>query len=205
KVFEIAPMFRAENSMTHRHMTEFIGLDLEMAFESHYHEVLGTIEDMFVYIVKGLSTRFKEEIKTIRQQYPVREFKFPADGKILRLTFSEGIKLLREDGRELDDYEDLSTADERRLGELIFAKYDTDFYVLDKFPLAVRPFYTMPDPTNPKYSNSYDFFMRGEEILSGAQRIHDPTLLKERMKEFGVDPESPGLKDYVDAFKYGCP
>src|SRR5690606_30683390 len=79
------------------------------------------------------------------------------------------------------------------------------FYVLDKFPLAVRPFYTMPDPTNPKYSNSYDFFMRGEEILSGAQRIHDPTLLKERMKEFGVDPEGPGLKDYVDAFRYGCP
>jgi aspartyl/asparaginyl-tRNA synthetase len=100
-----------------------------------------------------------------------------------------------------------STTDERHLGKLIRAKYDTDFYILDQFPLAVRPFYTMPSPGNPKLSNSYDFFMRGEEILSGAQRVHDSTFLGERMRGMDppVDPNSEGLKDYVDAFRYGAP
>lgn len=68
-------------------------------------------------------------------------------------------------------------------------QYDTDFYILDKYPLAVRPFYTMPDPENPKTSNSYDMFMRGEEILSGAQRIHDPVFLTERAKHHGIGKE----------------
>lgn len=90
--------------------------------------------------------------------------------------------MLREAGIEMDDEEDLSTPNEKLLGRLIKAKYDTDFYMLDKFPLAIRPFYTMPDPNNPKYSNSYDMFMRGEEILSGAQRIHDPEFLVQRAK-----------------------
>ena len=73
-----------------------------------------------------------------------------------------------------------STPAEKLLGKLVRAKYDTDFFILDKFPLAVRPFYTMPDSKDAKYSNSYDMFMRGEEILSGAQRIHDPDMLTER-------------------------
>ncbi len=63
---------------------------------------------------------------------------------------------------------------------VVFVKYGTDFYILDKYPLCVRPFYTMPDPNDPRFSNSYDMFMRGEEILSGAQRIHDPDFLTER-------------------------
>ena len=94
--------------------------------------------------------------------------------------------MLREAGIEMDDEEDLSTPNEKLLGRLIKAKYDTDFYMLDKFPLAIRPFYTMPDPNNPKYSNSYDMFMRGEEILSGAQRIHDPEYLVERAKHHAI-------------------
>ena len=61
----------------------------------------------------------------------------------------------------------------------------------------------MPDPSNSKYSNSYDMFCRGEEIISGAQRVHDPDLLKERIQAHGVEV-SGGLQDYVDAFKYGA-
>ena len=94
--------------------------------------------------------------------------------------------MLREAGIEMDDEEDLSTPNEKLLGRLVKAKYDTDFYMLDKFPLAIRPFYTMPDPNNQKYSNSYDMFMRGEEILSGAQRIHDPDYLVERAKHHDI-------------------
>ncbi|KAH0563295.1 hypothetical protein GP486_002135 [Trichoglossum hirsutum] len=226
RVFEIGPVFRAENSNTHRHMTEFTGLDLEMAFEEHYHEALDVLEGLFVYIFNGLKERFGKEIEVIRKQYPVDEFKIPKDGKVLRLTFAEGVKMLKEDGVELSEYDDLrhvisklgctnivtkyslySTIDERHLGRLVRAKYDTDFYILDQFPLAVRPFYTMPSPLDPKLSNSYDFFMRGEEILSGAQRVHDSKFLEERMRGMDppIDPNSEGLKDYVDAFRYGAP
>ncbi|RLV90082.1 Aspartate--tRNA ligase cytoplasmic [Spathaspora sp. JA1] len=205
RVYEVAPVFRAENSNTHRHMTEFMGLDLEMAFEEHYDEVLLVLEELFVFIFTELKTRFGKEIATVRKQFPVEDFKLPADGKMVKLHFKEGIAMLREAGKEVDDFEDLSTENEKLLGKLVREKYDTDFYILDKFPLAVRPFYTMPDSEDPRYSNSYDFFMRGEEILSGAQRIHDPELLKQRMQAHEVDPNVPGLKDYVDAFSYGCP
>lgn len=205
KVFEIAPVFRAENSNTHRHMTEFTGLDLEMAFEQHYDEVLEVLEELFVFIFTELKTRFSKEIAAVRRQFPVEEFKIPKDGKMVKLHFKEGIAMLREAGKEVDDFEDLSTENEKLLGKLVREKYDTDFYILDKFPLAVRPFYTMPDAEDPRYSNSYDFFMRGEEILSGAQRIHDPELLKERIRAHEVNPDVPGLSDYVDAFTYGCP
>ncbi|CCG20636.1 Dps1-1 tRNA-Asp synthetase [Candida orthopsilosis Co 90-125] len=201
RVFEVAPVFRAENSNTHRHMTEFTGLDLEMAFEEHYDEVLQVLEDLFVFIFTELKERYGKEIATVRKQFPVEEFKI----NMVKLHFKEGIAMLREAGKEVDDFEDLSTENEKLLGKLVREKYDTDFYILDKFPLAVRPFYTMPDAEDPRYSNSYDFFMRGEEILSGAQRIHDPELLKERMRVHEVDPNTPGLNDYVDAFTYGCP
>lgn len=204
KVFEVAPVFRAENSNTHRHLTEFVGLDLEMAFEEHYDEVMEVLQDLFVFIFTQLKSRYGKEIATVRKQYPVEEFKLPADGKMVRLHFKEGIAMLREAGKEVDDFEDLSTENEKLLGKLVREKYDTDFYILDKFPLAVRPFYTMPCPEDPRYSNSYDFFMRGEEILSGAQRIHDPELLRERMKVHGVEPTQEGVSDYIDAFSYGC-
>ncbi len=82
-------------------------------------------------------------------------------------------------------------------------QYHTDFYILDKFPLAVRPFYTMPDPNNPTYSNSYDMFMRGEEILSGAQRIHDAAMLTERATLHNISLDM--IKPYIDSFRYGCP
>ena len=205
KVFEIGPVFRAENSNTHRHMTEFTGLDMEMAFEEHYHEVLDVLSDLFVFIFTELKKRFSKEIEIVRKQYPVEDFKLPADGKMVRIQYKEGIQMLKDAGKEIGDFDDLSTENEKFLGKLVREKYDTDFYILDKFPLAIRPFYTMPDAEDPRYSNSYDFFMRGEEILSGAQRIHDHALLQERMKVHGLSSEDPGLKDYCDGFSYGCP
>jgi aspartyl-tRNA synthetase len=147
RVFEIAPVFRAENSNTHRHMTEFVGLDLEMAFEEHYHEVLDLFDKLFVGIFKGLKTLCAKEIETVKLQYPFDDFEFLEPS--LRLEFKDGIKMLRDAGIKVEDYEDLSTENERILGKLVKEKYKTDFYILDKFPLAIRPFYTMPDPQNP--------------------------------------------------------
>jgi aspartyl/asparaginyl-tRNA synthetase len=97
--------------------------------------------------------------------------------------------------------EDISTPNEKWLGRIVREKYNTDFYMMDKYPLCVRPFYTMPCPVDPTRSNSFDLFIRGEEILSGAQRIHEPKLLYERAKEFGCDME--GIKGYLDSFKHG--
>uniref|UniRef100_A0A668SZK8 Aspartate--tRNA ligase, cytoplasmic n=1 Tax=Oreochromis aureus TaxID=47969 RepID=A0A668SZK8_OREAU len=192
KVFCVGPVFRAEDSNTHRHLTEFVGLDIEMAFNYHYHEVIDSITDTMVQIFKGLRDNFQTEIQTVNKQFPSEPFKFLEP--TLRLEYTEAVAMLREAG--------LLT-----LTPLFFffpsPQYDTDFYVLDKYPLAVRPFYTMPDPSNPKYSNSYDMFMRGEEILSGAQRVHDAQLLTERAIHHQIDLEK--IKAYIDSFRYGAP
>lgn len=200
KVFTIGAVFRAEDSNTHRHLTEYVGLDLEMAFKYHYHEVLNTIANTFSEMFKRLKKDFEKEIAQVGQQFPVEEFTFLEPPLIL--NFHEGVDMLKEAGVEIDYFDDLSTPNEKLLGKLIKAKYSTDFYVLDKYPLAVRPFYTMPDPLNAGYSNSFDMFMRGEEILSGAQRIHDANFLTERAKHHGIDIEK--IKAYIEAFQYGC-
>jgi len=201
KVFTTGAVFRAEDSNTHRHLCEFVGLDIEMAFKYHYHEVVKVIGDTFIAIFKGLSEHYQTEIDNVNEQYPAEPFKFLEPSLVLQ--FPEAVKMLREAGIEMGDEDDLSTPNEKLLGKLVKKKYDTDFYILDKYPLAVRPFYTMPDPTNPKWSNSYDMFMRGEEILSGAQRIHDPKFLAERATAHGIDLST--IAAYIDAFKYGCP
>jgi len=201
RVFTVGAVFRAEDSNTHRHLTEFVGLDLEMAFKYHYHEVLDVIGHTFTEMFKGLRDQYKTEIETVAQQFAVEPFKFLDPP--LRLNFSTGLSMLREAGVTIGDEDDLSTPDEKLLGRLVKAKYNTDFYILDKYPLAVRPFYTMPDPEDPKSSNSYDIFMRGEEIMSGAQRIHDPEMLTQRALHHNIDLEK--IKAYIDSFRYGCP
>ncbi|RDB28446.1 Aspartate--tRNA ligase, cytoplasmic [Hypsizygus marmoreus] len=203
RVYEIGPVFRAEDSNTHRHLTEFIGLDLEMTIEEHYHEVMDMLDGMLMNIFNGLKEKYKHEIEVVGKQFPADEFKWREGPEgTLKLTHREAIQMLIDDGVPLGPTDDMNTENEKRLGRLVKAKYDTDYFIIDKFPMELRPFYTMPDPTDPTLSNSYDFFMRGEEILSGAQRIHEPRLLAEKMRSKGVDPES--MKGYIDAFRMGC-
>jgi aspartyl/asparaginyl-tRNA synthetase len=134
RVYEIGPVFRAENSNTHRHLTEFIGLDLEMAFESHYEEVMDLIDGMFLHIFRGLQSKYKDEIESVKKSYPHDDLVFL--DKTLRLNFADGVKLLvesgykDEDGSVPNELEDLSTAAERRLGQLVKEKYNTDYYIL---------------------------------------------------------------------------
>jgi aspartyl/asparaginyl-tRNA synthetase len=108
KVMEIGPVFRAENSNTARHLTEFTGLDMEMEFQEHYHEVMGVLEDLMLFIFKELNARYKKETELVRSAYHVEEFKLPESGKVPRIPFQEGIKMLREAGEELGDYDDLT-------------------------------------------------------------------------------------------------
>lgn len=104
---------------------------------------------------------------------------------------------------DVGDYNDLTGAQELKLGELVKAKYGADFFILDKYPSAVRPFYTMPCPEDGMFSNSYDMFLRGQEICSGAQRIHDPELLTRTIEAKGV-PVEP-LESYINSFRHGVP
>jgi len=226
RVFEVAPVFRSEKSFTHRHMTEFMGLDMEMVFNDHYHECLDVLDGMFNHIFKGLNERYKAEIEAVRVQYPFEDLKWKYPCR--RFIFKDAVDLLRKEGPKVvekrlqnpalndnerkvmknhiealkvhDCLDDLSTEDERVLGEVVAAKYGEQFYIIDKFPTEVRPFYSMRDPKDPKVANAYDFFLRGEEITSGAQRIHDPKMLEENAAEKGLTLYQP----YVDAFKYGA-
>ncbi|KAL6648345.1 hypothetical protein ACP70R_012569 [Stipagrostis hirtigluma subsp. patula] len=180
RVFEVGPIFRAEKSNTHRHLCEYIGLHVEMEIKDHY---------------------FEEELEMINRQYPFEPLKYLE--KTLKLTYDEGITMLKEAGVDIDYTSDLNTEAEKKLGQLVRDKYGTDFFILYQYPLALRPFYTMPSLDNPQYSNSFDVFIRGEEIISGSQRIHNKRLLNDQIKKSGIDERT--LKGFVDSFNYGSP
>ena len=175
RVFEVGPVFRAENSHTGRHLTEFTGLDFEMEIKESYTEALDVTDFFMVRIFEGLRKGFKRELELISQQYPFEPLKYNASGPNVRLKYPEGIALLREagakneDGSPIDDLQDLSTPQEKQLGAIVREKYGTDFWVLERFPMSVRPFYTMPASDDDRYSNSYDVYMRGQEIMSGTK------------------------------------
>lgn len=207
RVYEIGAVFRAENSNTHRHLTEYTGLDLEMAIEEHYHEMLETIDATLKHIITGIYSKYRREVEVIKHQFPSEDVVILEQTPII--PFVEGVKLLNdsgwrsEDGELIPEDEDLATRDEIRLGELVKEKYGADYYILDKFPVSARPFYTMPDPNDPRYTNSFDMFVRGQEIVSGGQRIHDAAMLEENMKKNGIKPSQ--MEDYLEGFRWGAP
>ncbi|KAB8265629.1 hypothetical protein BDV32DRAFT_115649 [Aspergillus pseudonomiae] len=207
RVYEIGAVFRAENSNTHRHLTEYTGLDIEMAIEEHYHEMLEVLDAVIKSILKGVYGRFRREIEIVKQQFPSDDVVWLEETPIIR--FSDGIKMLNdsgwrdEEGNPLPVDDDLHTRDEIRLGELVKEKYGTDYYILDKFPIGARPFYTMPDPDDNRFTNSFDIFIRGQEIVSGGQRIHDPHMLEENMRRVGINPDT--MEEYMEGFRWGAP
>jgi nondiscriminating aspartyl-tRNA synthetase len=200
RVFEIGPVFRAENSFTHRHLCEFTGLDFEMEIKEHYFEVLDLLEAVFVAIFDGINEKSVKHLEAINAQYPFEPLQYLR--KTLRLTFAEGVKLLEEAGIIVDPMADFNTETERELGRIVKEKFKTDFYVLHRYPAAIRPFYTMPCWDDARYSNSFDVFIRGEEIISGAQRVHDPELLTKRAIECGIEVNT--LSTYIDSFRWGA-
>ncbi|PQQ12574.1 aspartate--tRNA ligase 2 cytoplasmic [Prunus yedoensis var. nudiflora] len=198
-VFEIGPVFRGEDSNTHRHLCEFTGLDVEMEIDLHYSEVMDIVARLFVTIFGTLNKTCQKELEAVGRQYPFEPLKYLPE--TLRLTFEEGAQMLKDAGDEVDPMGDLNTEAERKLGQLVLEKYGTEFYILHRYPLAVRPFYTMPCHDNPAYSNSFDVFIRGEEIISGAQREHRPELLEKRAQACGIELKT--ISTYIDAIRNG--
>jgi aspartyl/asparaginyl-tRNA synthetase len=151
-------------------LTEFTGMDIEMAIDEHYWEVRNLIDRTLKSIFKNIYENHRHEIEMVKRQFPHEDLVWLEQTPIL--PFKQAIEMLNatgwtdDDGKPLPLDEDLGTRDEIQLGRVMKEKYGTDYYILDKFPTSARPFYTMPDPNDPMYTNSFDIFVRGQEITS---------------------------------------
>lgn len=205
RVFTIAKAYRAEPSVTTRHLTESTQMDIEIGF-TEFGELLDCLEEMAVKTLK----RVEEECKEILEDYGVEKILFGSPrsaggaGQIPRLTLREAQELiLKEFGRDNRKEKDLTPQDEVDLCKWAKEKHGSDFVTITHFPTKAKPFYTMPDPKNPEYSLSYDLLFRGVEVMSGSQRINDYKELVESIKSRGMDPEN--FQMYLQSFKYGMP
>jgi aspartyl-tRNA synthetase len=195
KVFEIATYFRAEEHDTIWHLNEITAIDCEMAFIKDENDVMDLIEGLVVSMIKGIKENCKPQLEVLKKEIPDPKVPFP------RIEYNEALEMLDEAGMKVLFGEDLTTESERKLGEIMKEK-GIELYFVTKFPLKIKPFYTMPDK-DPKYSNSFDLEYKGREVVSGSQRIHDHDLLAKMIKAKGLNLE--GFKSYLDAFKYGMP
>jgi aspartyl-tRNA synthetase len=205
RVFEIGPVFRAENAYSRRHLCEFTGLDLEMAIKPNdngiydYHTITDLIWKLLKFIHVQIYAHCHEEIEYVRQRTNFTDLHIPENP--LYINYIDGVNMLKEEGIDMEYTEDLNTLAEKTLGQIIKERYGSDMFILDGYPSNIRPFYTMPKESDNNFSNSYDIILAGIEISSGAQRIHDYEFLCRRIAEKGISKES--LFGYLDSFKYG--
>ncbi|CAD8150445.1 unnamed protein product [Paramecium octaurelia] len=199
KVFEVSPVFRALHGNTHRQLCEFICMDLEMVIKEHYSELLDLTEELCLFILNGIEKKFDQEIQIIAQQFQFEPIRicYP----IIKLKYCDAIKLLQEIGTVQSPSYYFDIANQMQLGKLVKEKYGTDVFILYELPRENQPFYIMPCKMDPNFTLSYKFVLRGEEIASGHQRIHDPEYLINQLKVIGQDTQI--LKGYVDSFRYG--
>mgnify|MGYP001579450029 CR=1 FL=1 len=196
RVFTIAKAYRAEPSVTTRHLTESTQLDVEMGFVE-FEDLLDGLEEVATRMLKIA----EEEQAKILKEFGVEKIAF---GKIPRVSLREAQEvILKEFNRDNRKEKDLTPQDEIDLCSWAKEKYQSDFVTITHFPTSAKPFYTKPDPKDPEYSLSYDLLFRGVEILSGSQRINDYQQLMESIKSRGMNPENFEL--YLQAFKYGMP
>lgn len=200
RVYEVGHVYRAEQSNTNRYLSEFTGLDIEMEMTKDYKEVIGFIYKIFIHIFQVLKDECKRELEIIREYKNYKDLEYGEDPVII--THSEAIKLLRANGVEIGDNDDFNREVEKKLGGIIKEERGVDLFVVINNPAAERAFYTYVNPETGE-SHSYNFIMRGEEILSGAQRVIDPAALRNAIEQRDIDPSSIGF--YLDSFKFGVP
>ncbi len=196
RVFTIAKAYRAEPSVTTRHLAEATQLDVEMGFVE-FEDLLDCLEGVATKMLKVAEQEQEEVLKELG----VEKIAF---GKIPRLSLREAQeRIYKEFGRDNRKEKDLTPQDEIDLCKWAKEKHNSDFVTVTHFPTSSKPFYTKPDPENPEYSLSYDLLFRGVEILSGSQRINDYQQLMDSIKARGMNPEN--FEMYLQAFKFGCP
>lgn len=193
RVYEIAWYFRAEEHNTRRHLNESTAVDIEMAFIKDEDDVMKILENL-VHAMWKRASECTPELDILKKTITIPKLPF------VRLPYDDVVKKIQQQHSQTEWGKDLSTEDERLLGDIMKTE-GVDFYFITKYPLASKPFYTMPD--GEKYSRSFDLECKGVEISSGSQRIHDVSLLIERLKACGLDPKD--FDGYLKAFRYGIP
>lgn len=202
RVFEVGPVFRAENANTYRHVCEFTGLDFEFEIPSNgsHIDVISTIWSILYRGFKLFESRYQKQIEYVLNITKTPALIFPEEP--VMIDFVAGCKLLKEGGFEQSEHEDIGSVNEKHLGEIIKKLHNTDMYCLINYPNQARPFYTMWE--NEFYSRSFDIMMRCNEISSGAQRVHDPVQLKNAILDRGIKLDGKsGLEDYLKSFETG--
>jgi aspartyl-tRNA synthetase len=191
KVFEIGPFFRAEESSTRRHLSEFISVDIEQAFADE-NDVMRLLEETIQHVCKTIKERCTSELAVLKHNLEVPSLPFKS------FTYDYIINELAKEGTEVKWGEDIPTPAYRTLGKL-----HPDFYFITAWPTSAKPFYIKLRDDNPKLTEGFDLMWRWVEIASGGTRVHDKNVLINRLKEQGLDSES--FKYHLKVFDYGIP
>jgi len=198
RVFCVNKIFRAEPSVTTRHLTEVVSLDAEMAFIDSWEDVKDMADNVVRDILKRVGEECKKELKIYKVSLPKMTDKTP----YLSLREAQQ-KIFENSGRDVRKEKDLNPEDEREICEIIKKETGSDFVFIYGYPTKNKPFYVYPNPDNPEYNEGMDLLCKGLEWLSGGRRVNDYKQLMEHVKEWKMDPDK--IKLFLEAFKYGVP
>lgn len=196
RVFEVAPVYRAEPHNTSRHLSEFISLDLEMGFISGLNDVLSLEERLLEYVFAYLQEYMSKELAMFQAQ-------LPKVGQIPRLRIKEIDRILQKEYGKALEILDLDSESERLICEYMMKETGSEFVFATHYGKANRPMYTQPCADDQDVTESFDMLFRGLEMNSGAQRVHDYDVLVHNIREKGLQPES--FASYLEIFQYGMP
>lgn len=197
RVFETGPVFRAEKHNTRRHLNEYISLDFEMGYIHSFLDICAMETGFLQYTMNLLEKEYSKELKLLNITLPDVE-------KIPYVRFDEAKRLVSEKyNRKIRNPFDLEPEEEELIGKYFKEEYNADFVFVTHYPSKKRPFYAMDDPEDTRYTLSFDLLYHGLEITTGGQRIHDLSMLEEKIQEKGMTEE--GLEQYLDAFRFGMP
>lgn len=192
RVFEVAPVYRAEKHNSTRHLNEYIGLDFEMGYIRDMYDVMRMETAMLKYVVAYVGAHYQNELKITGAKLPVID-------EIPSVTFLEAIEIVGGNAKK----HDLDPQDEVKLCEYFAKEKGSEFVFITHFPAAKRPFYAMDSKEDPRTAESFDLLFRGLEITTGGQRIHNYAEQVEKMQRMGLNPED--FASYLQIFKYGMP
>ena len=198
KVFCVTKAYRAEPSVTTRHLTEYISLDVEMGFIDSWEELMENCEIIMKNIFTDVEKNCQKELKMFEATLPKLGKKIPQ----LKMREAQEIifqRTKRDNRREPD----LEPEDEKEICQFAKEKYGSELIFITHFPTKKRPFYTFADPEDPEYTLSFDLIFRGLEVVTGGQRIHEYKTLVKNIKKWGLKIKD--FKFYLQAFKYGLP
>ena len=194
RVFEIAPVYRAEKHNTSRHLNEYIGLDFEMGYINNMYDVMEMETAMIKYVIQYLNEHCSYYLEMLDAKLPVVD-------TIPSIRFMEALDFMKDRGAK-NKY-DLEPEDEVYLCDYAKEHWNSEFLFITHFPASKRPFYAMNDKEDDRFALSFDLLFRGLEITTGGQRIHDYNEQIAKMKDKGMDPDD--LKSYLSIHKYGMP